>query len=66
MASSLHNHCLQARHPVKGGERCTPAGNLRKQPKAFLHDSVDIYRLFEEIKTGDVDIVPPAITSVGE
>ena len=57
---------LQARNPIPGGERFTKAGNPRKHPKTLLHDSMDIYRLMEEIKGGDVDIDPAAVASVGE
>ncbi len=62
----LHTPRLQAQTPIPGGERFTKAGNPRKHPKTLLHDSMDIYRLMEEIKGSDVDIDPAAVTSVGE
>ncbi|DBA91095.1 TPA: hypothetical protein ACH3X1_016060 [Trebouxia sp. C0004] len=41
---------MLARNPIPGGERFTRAGNPRKHPRTLLHDSMDIYRLMEEIK----------------
>ncbi|KAL0024456.1 hypothetical protein WJX77_005856 [Trebouxia sp. C0004] len=56
---------MLAQNPIPGEERFTKAGNPRKHPKTLLHDSMDIYRLMEEIKGSDVDIHPAAVTSVG-